>query len=122
MRANVWDLIGGHCEGNETAERTLLREVKEELGVTPNAFTPVATLKESASETYEEYTFLIFLVTKWSGFPRNVQPQEHSEIRCFSINEALQLDLALQTILSFHAPVERHRQMKMASSPLVGED
>ena len=34
-------------------------------------------------------------VTQWSGFPRNVQPQEHSEIRWFSINEALQLDLAL---------------------------
>ncbi len=28
----------------------------------------------------------------------------------------------VEDIPSFHAPVERHLQMKMASSPLVGED
>ena len=64
MRANFWDLIGGHCECNETPEQTLLREVKEELGVTPTAFTRVATIKQSASETYEEYTYLIYMVTQ----------------------------------------------------------
>ncbi len=108
MRANVWDLIGGHCEGNETAEQTLLREVKEELGVTPTEFTRVATLKESASETYEEYTYLIYLVTQWIGFPRNVQPQEHTEIRWFSINEALQLDLALPDYPDLFRTMERN--------------
>jgi len=29
------DIIGGHREAGETFERTLVREVKEEIGVTP---------------------------------------------------------------------------------------
>ena len=31
---NCWDLIGGHIEDGETPEEALIREVKEELGIT----------------------------------------------------------------------------------------
>ena len=48
-----------------------------------------------------------FLVTQWTGFPRSVQPQEHSEIRWFSINEALQLDLALPDYPDLFRTMER---------------
>lgn len=35
---NCWDLIGGHIEEGETPEEALIREVKEELGITLDEF------------------------------------------------------------------------------------
>jgi len=35
---NCWDLIGGHVEEGETPEEALIREVKEELGITLDDF------------------------------------------------------------------------------------
>src|ERR671922_1793664 len=37
----VWDVPGGHCEPGETPEQTLVRELQEELGVTPTAWRPL---------------------------------------------------------------------------------
>ena len=77
----VWDLIGGHCNGNEAPEEALIRELSEEIDVTPTNFTHLATIKDSISQSHREYTFLVYLVTGWTGVPRNAQPHEHSEIR-----------------------------------------
>lgn len=35
---DCWDLIGGHVEEGETPEEALIREVKEELGITLDEF------------------------------------------------------------------------------------
>jgi hypothetical protein len=35
-----------------------------------------------------------YLVTAWAGRPVNRQPEEHSEIRWFTLEQAAQLDLA----------------------------
>ena len=35
---NVWDIIDGHCIDSETPEETLIRELKEEIGVIPISF------------------------------------------------------------------------------------
>lgn len=32
---NVWDVFGGHIEPDEERDQTLIRELKEELGITP---------------------------------------------------------------------------------------
>ena len=41
---NVWDLFGGHLEPGEAHQQTLLRELKEELGITPSQWTFLETL------------------------------------------------------------------------------
>ena len=88
---NVWDIIGGHCENVETPKQTLIRELEEEIGVTPIQFKQIATLLDpNNGETYH-----VFLVTDWKGEPNRLQPEEHLRIEWFAINDALKLELAL---------------------------
>ena len=42
----VWDVIGGHCEKDEAPGDALVREVKEEIGVTPRTVKEIAVLAE----------------------------------------------------------------------------
>ena len=88
----VWDLIGGHCEENEAPEEALVREVGEEIGITPTNFTHFATIEDSGFQSQADYMFLVYLVTEWTGIPRNVQLHEHLEIRWFPLTEALELE------------------------------
>ena len=88
---NVWDMIGGHCENAEIPKQTLVRELQEEIGVTPIQFEHIKTLFDSNND----HTYYVFVVTDWKGEPESLQPEEHSTIGWFSINEALKLELAL---------------------------
>ena len=88
---NVWDMIGGHCETGETPEQTLIRELQEEIGVTPTVFEQIETLLDpNNGETYH-----VFVVTDWIGKPTHLQSEEHSQIGWFAIDEASKLYLAL---------------------------
>src|SRR6266481_9686593 len=42
----VWDIIGGHCERDERPVDTLIRELREEIGVEARAFEELAVLDE----------------------------------------------------------------------------
>lgn len=88
---NVWDVIGGHCENAETPEQTLIRELQEEIGVTPIQFEQITTLLDPNNDE----TYHVFVVTEWEGEPDRLQPEEHSRIQWFAINEALKLEVAL---------------------------
>lgn len=86
----VWDVFGGHMEAGETQAETLVRELEEELGITPTEWRYLETLREPSAEL----TVHLYLVTAWQGTPANRQPEEHSGIRWFSLGEAIQLELA----------------------------
>ena len=89
----VWDVFGGHIEAGESLEQTLVRELQEELGITPTQWTYLETLRISAPETAALIVHL-YLVTAWAGTPENLQLDEHSVIGWFSLAEAVQLPLA----------------------------
>ena len=94
----VWDVFGGHREPGEEPEQTLVRELQEELGITPTQWTFVETLTNPLASTPEEPSgdliAHLYLVTKWKGTPINRQPEEHSVIHWFALEEAIQLELA----------------------------
>ncbi len=46
---DVWDMFGGHVEPGERHEQTLVRELQEELGITPTQWTFLETLTAPTS-------------------------------------------------------------------------
>lgn len=94
----VWDVFGGHIEPDEQPEQALLRELQEELEITPLQWRELETLRESvpARDDMPAYDVIcrFYHVTAWSGSPVNRQPEEHSIIQWFSYAESVQLDLA----------------------------
>lgn len=90
---DVWDIPGGHCEQGESLEETLVRELREEIGVTPTAWQDLAALRglDATSETIE---LRVYVVTAWEGTPHNLLPEEHDHIAWFAVEEACRLPLA----------------------------
>lgn len=91
----VWDMIGGHQKAGESLDQTLRREFAEEISVTPTEFSKLAVLAEPAPETNGEHAYHVFAITAWLGREPTMRGGEHTEIRWFTVAEALALDLAL---------------------------
>lgn len=82
-----WDTIGGRVEAGESLDDALVREVREEVGVTPARFRLIATVRERQPELYGDALHHVYAVTAWQGGePANVC-DEHSDIRWFSLSE-----------------------------------
>ena len=88
----MWDCLGGHAEEGETQEATLVRELQEEIGVTPTAMSLLVTVP--LVENGAAVTLHIYRVDDWTGEPR-LMNDEHTELRWFGVEEAAALpDLA----------------------------
>jgi 8-oxo-dGTP pyrophosphatase MutT (NUDIX family) len=107
---DVWDLFGGHVETGEQQPETRVRELQEELDITPTRWKFLETLTVSLpghdhdppelsteTSTASSLTVHLYLVTAWTGRPTNRQPEEHSAIGWFSLDQATGLDLADST-------------------------
>ncbi len=66
----VWDVIGGHCERDEAPADALVRELREEIGVTARAFDEIAVLPEPQPIEHGEAQYHIFIVTAWMAESR----------------------------------------------------
>lgn len=95
---DVWDVFGGHVEPGEQQAQTLVRELQEELDITPTAWIFLETITFSIptadDKPADQMTVHLYRVTAWTGTPINRQPEEHSTIGWFSLTEATTLHLA----------------------------
>lgn len=95
---NVWDVFGGHIEPGEEPVDTLVRELQEELGITPTRWMELETITESVLEnddsSADDVIVYFYCVTSWLRTPVNLQPHEHTTIQWFSFAEAIKLELA----------------------------
>jgi 8-oxo-dGTP diphosphatase len=90
---DVWDVFGGHVEPGEGQQQALVRELQEELGITPTLWKYLEKIS-FPSDASNQVTVYLYLVTDWAGTPVNRQLEEHSTIDWFSLEQAVQLPLA----------------------------
>lgn len=73
--AGMWEFPGGKVEEGESPEVTLIRELKEELGISVNeaCLAPLTF----ASFAYEDFHLLmpLYVCRRWEGIPTGVEGQ-----------------------------------------------
>jgi 8-oxo-dGTP diphosphatase len=91
---DVRDVLGGHLEPGETSEQALVRELREEISVTPTAWASLGEFRESLSGENGSIVLHLYAVTSWKGAPRNLAFEEHSEVSWFAVEDACRLTFA----------------------------
>lgn len=85
--AGLWEFPGGKVEAGEMPEESLLRELKEELGVE----TRIACLAplSFASHAYDDFHLLmpLYICRKWWGMARSNEGQELKWVRAGNLRD-----------------------------------
>jgi 8-oxo-dGTP diphosphatase len=73
--AGLWEFPGGKIESGERPEQTLIRELKEELGIV--ATEPCLAPLTFASHAYPDFHLLmpLFVCRRWEGTPTALEGQ-----------------------------------------------
>lgn len=81
-----YSLPAGHMDGNETVQEAMVREAKEEIGITikPEDLHVVHTMHRPTSNG-EAFNFFLKAGT-WQGEPTNMEPNKCDDLSWFSLN------------------------------------
>ncbi len=88
----TWSFPGGHVEEGETLEEALIREVQEEVGVTPMRFRALGTIQDPDPAKHGEVTYHLYAVTAWAGGEPALLGDEHTELRWVGVDAAAHVE------------------------------
>ncbi len=80
-RDGEYSLVAGHLDGAETAKQSIIREAKEEAGIT---LSPKDLTVAHVSHRYRpdrEYIDIYLTAKKWKGEIRNMEPNKCDDLR-----------------------------------------
>lgn len=81
-----WTRPGGEVEFGETMEEAVIREVKEETGITVRVVTLLDYMDEISDDSTSHWVSRCYLVEYVSGDVVNAESHKHDEIKWFSID------------------------------------
>src|SRR6185369_6638624 len=83
----LWEFPGGKVEQDETPERALVRELREELGIDTreSCLAPIAF----ASHAYEKFHLLmpLYVCRRWRGTPQSLEAQQLRWVRVAELRD-----------------------------------
>jgi 8-oxo-dGTP diphosphatase len=83
-----FDLVAGHIDGGESLRTALVREAKEEIGVTIKPEDArFVQLMHGLFEDGKEYFNVFFAVDTWSGEPRIMEPDKCDHLAWFGLHD-----------------------------------
>jgi 8-oxo-dGTP pyrophosphatase MutT (NUDIX family) len=82
-----YSLIAGHIDGKEPVSKAMIREAKEEAGITiaKNNLLPATVIHRYYPD--QEYIDFFFVAKKWSGTPRIKEPNKCDDMAWFPLNK-----------------------------------
>lgn len=98
-----YDLVAGHIDGNESLTTAVIREAKEEMGITvaPEA-AKFSHLLHGVFSDGKEYFNIFFTADSWEGEPTIMEPDKCDKLEWFSLDN-LPTNLTESTRLYFEA-------------------
>jgi len=72
--AGFWELPGGKIEGNETTEKTIIRELNEELGIEVDALSLHQTMQHTYTDKVVE--LCIYNIDQYRNIPTGIEGQQ----------------------------------------------
>ncbi|TCW78929.1 ADP-ribose pyrophosphatase [Burkholderia sp. SRS-46] len=84
--AGCWGLPGGKIDWMETVERSVLREIREELSITLSDITLLNVVNQIDVERDEHWVAVVYLATSFTGAPALLERDKHDEIGWFELS------------------------------------
>ena len=93
-------LPGGKINDGETVIDGLSRELLEELDITVQSICWIDTVSKQYHEFGEEHSIAIYLIEKYKGTIKNLEPEKHSALEWMSVEDlhALPRDMLADVI------------------------
>jgi 8-oxo-dGTP diphosphatase len=84
-----YSLVAGHVDGGETAEDAMVREAREEVGITiePTDLKFVYATHRLNENPDDEYVDFFFECSKWHGNIENLEPKKCGELLWANIEQ-----------------------------------
>jgi len=81
-----YSLVSGHLDGDETVKQVMIREAKEEVGISlcPKDLHVVHAMHRRSNDDLEYIDFFL-LAKKWKGEPKIAEPDKCDHIKWFPL-------------------------------------